>query len=160
MTDTFIPKIPKNYMCIVCDYNTPNKKDYAKHCSTDKHSILTNTYKNGICPKIYNYICTCGKIYKHRQSLHTHSKKCIIGDNIKLSNNKIILKIFNDNQDFKQIIIDQLKQMHEQQQTIKDLSTMVGNNNNINSHNKTFNLQFFLNETCKNALNITEFVRE
>jgi hypothetical protein len=165
MTDKFIPKIPNIYKCIICDYNTSNKKDYTKHCSTDKHEILTNTYKLGICPKSDDYVCTCGKIYKHRQSLHAHSKKCIPCNNSELTlplpNNEIMLKLFNDNQDFKQIIIDQSKQMNEQQQTIKDLATRVGNNINnthTNSHNKTFNLQFFLNETCKDALNINDFV--
>jgi hypothetical protein len=160
MTDTKIPKIPLLYKCEICDYTTSNAKDYKKHLSTDKHKILTNTYKKGISPQKCEYICACGKTYKHRQSLHAHSKKCMSVNNVELSNKEIILKLFNDNQDFKQIIIEQSKQLNEQQQTIKDLATKVGNNNNntqTNSNNK-FNLQFFLNETCKDALNINEFV--
>jgi hypothetical protein len=160
MTDTKIPKIPLLYKCEICDYTTSNTKDYKKHLSTDKHKILTNTYKKGISPQKCEYICACGKTYKHRQSLHAHSKKCMSVNNVELSNKEIILKLFNDNQDFKQIIIEQSKQLNEQQQTIKDLATKVGNNNNntqTNSNNK-FNLQFFLNETCKDALNINEFV--
>ena len=145
------------YTCDICDYSCSKNSDFIKHINTNKHNAHKcsfNAHKTDI------FTCDCGKTYKHRQSLHAHSKKCMSVNNVELSNKEIILKLFNDNQDFKQIIIEQGKQLNEQQQTIKDLATKVGNNNNntqTNSNNK-FNLQFFLNETCKDALNINEFV--
>jgi hypothetical protein len=71
--------------------------------------MTTAADKNDSCFKNREYICGCGKIYKHRQSLHSHSKKCA-SNNVELSNKEIILKLFNDNQDFKKIIIEQSKQ--------------------------------------------------
>jgi len=62
------------YNCETCDYNTSYKRDYNKHLSSKKHKILTNTYTDDNYRPVYN--CPCGKQYKHRQSMHTHKKKC------------------------------------------------------------------------------------
>ena len=74
-------KIPLNFSCVTCDYYTCNKKDYSKHLLTLKHHRLieTNdlTNKNPQkSPKDKNYICNCGKIYKHLSSLYKHKNKC------------------------------------------------------------------------------------
>lgn len=82
MTYTISPKIPNQFECADCHYITSNKKDFSKHLATDKHKkrtntykILTDTYANGdLSPNQYK--CDCGKVYKHRQSLYTHRKKC------------------------------------------------------------------------------------
>jgi len=152
-------KNPKNYLCEKCDYNTSDMKDYRKHLSTRKHTIGNKLEVNG-----NNFICYCNKLYKTHAGLWKHKKKCTV----KLSNDKIfpdkksakieneepinsdlILKMLQQNTDFKDIIIEQNK-------TILELSK---NNQitNINSNNKSFNLNLFLNETCKNAMNITDF---
>jgi hypothetical protein len=117
-------------------------------------------------------MCLCGKEYKHRQSLSIHKKKCIItlekenSDSINddiLQNsceNANILALFkeqlNENKELRNLIVEQNKQLYE---TNNKLISITNNtNNNTNCNNKTFNLQFFLNETCKHAININEFV--
>jgi len=102
------------------------------------------------------YICpNCFKEYKDNSGLWRHKKKCIINkneDNNLLNESEDLIKyLMKENSEFKQMLMEQNKQMIE-------LAKKAGNNNNTNSHNKTFNLQFFLNETCKDAMNIMDFV--
>ena len=167
MTDNLAQKNPKNFYCDFCHYNTSNKKDYNRHLLTSKHSkmvkILTFTDINGIeTPLAGNqYTCTCGKLYKHRQSLFTHKKICKIDyklenkytcqeennivKNSESSDKELIMLLIKENSDFKNMLM-------------KVLENGTHNTTNTNSHNKSFNLQFFLNETCKDAMNITDFV--
>ena len=81
MTYINVPKNPIEYECILCEYITHNKKDFSKHLLTRKHSQLTKPLQNIVKIPNERYICKCGKEYSHRQSLHTHNKKC----NIELS---------------------------------------------------------------------------
>jgi len=168
---TVFPNSPYKFECKTCDFNTCNKKDWKRHIVTKKH--ITNT---DICPNTpkQTFICNCGKIYKHSSSLCLHKKTCTFilklpdnelidnsSTNNDLSGKELIMMLINENKEFKQIIIEQNKTILE---ITKNATTPTNNNttnNNItntNSHNKTFNLQFFLNEQCKDALNITEFV--
>jgi hypothetical protein len=184
--DTYIfgdkksPKIPK-YKCSFCDYNTCNKKDYTKHLQTIKHTSMSNTdgylhntYKNIATP----YFCDCGKKYTHRQSLYTHKKKCayipetnhdITQENIDETNEcnnekeepefdgNMILELLKQNQDFKDLIIEQNKKILELVSAVNITNNNITNNNN-NTINNKFNLNVFLNETCKDALNLSEFL--
>ena len=159
-------KTPK-YNCSCCDFITNNKKDYNRHYLTSKHlnnsKLITNNKE--ILKKTPFFICCCcGNEYKYQSGLCAHKKKCAqIKDNaqnkitIESENNnitpEIILEIIKQNQDFKDLLLEQNKTIIE----ISKNSTNI-NNSNINSHNKTFNLQFFLNETCKDAMNIMDFV--
>jgi len=70
------------------------------------------------------------------------------------SDNEIVKTLIKQNEEFKELIVTQNKQIIE-------LAKTAGNNTitHTNSHNKTFNLQVFLNETCKDAMNITDFVK-
>ena len=157
MTD---PKTPKNlldFSCINCDYKCSKKQDYIRHLQTNKHEILTNTDQ-----KDFQYVCLCGKKYKHKQSLFTHRKKCTHQQPVEIIEPKIEEKV-SDTFDKELLIIQLLKQNQELQQSLIELAkksvTITNNNTNTNnSHNKTFNLQIFLNEECKDALNISEFV--
>jgi hypothetical protein len=107
------------------------------------------------------YICVCGKEYKYRQGLWKHKKLCIsdktsITQNINnLSENKsltdLLCNIIKQNQDFQK---DMQKQMID---FMKESNHTIFSNNTTNSHNKTFNLNMFLNETCKNAMNLSDF---
>jgi hypothetical protein len=164
MTDIFIPKNPLIYFCKTCDYSTSNKKDYKKHILTLKHKNTDKslTLTDGFVPKnpetITSYVCECGRHYKHRQSLFNHKKKC---SNDEENNEKIIEENpLNE----KEIIMTLLQQNNQLQHQIIELckDKSVTNINNtgahINSHNKTFNLNVFLNETCKDAMNIMDFV--
>ena len=108
------------------------------------------------------FICqNCNKSYKDNSGLWRHKKKCCIKENNEELNNheitpELIMSVLQQNKELQQILLEQNK-------TIVELSknnTITNNNNitNTNSHNKTFNLQFFLNETCKDAMNIMDFV--
>ena len=171
MAYKFVPKNPSNFRCYNCDYFTCNKKDYNKHILTQKHKMLTNDlHKNPINPtinEIKNNVCECGNSYKHRQSLYKHKKICSL-NNINNSNTNsnlqqinfdtnIVLELVKKNQEFqKEMFLDMQKQMFD---FMKD---KIGDNNSTNimnhSNNKTFNLNVFLNETCKDAMNISDFV--
>ena len=72
MTDKKMPKMPKEFICEKCDFKCFKLSNYEIHLGTAKHKILTNTDKNGE----KRWECICGKKYKHRQSYHTHKKKC------------------------------------------------------------------------------------
>jgi hypothetical protein len=103
------------------------------------------------------YFCECGNSYKHHSGLWRHKKICNTKDN-DIDNSKI--KITDDS--LIVILINECKELRDENKEllgiIKNGTNNVINSNNTNSNNKTFNLRFFLNETCKNAMNITEFV--
>ena len=159
-------KSPK-FICEICDYKCFKKSDINKHLLTKKHITSEKEYQKDTkdtTPKIH--ICDCGKEYMHHSGLWKHKKKCIDvvinsqnGEKNNYSNEitpELIINILQQNKELQQVIIEQNK-------TIIELSknntiTNSNNNNNTNSHNKTFNLQFFLNETCKDAMNIMDFV--
>jgi len=146
------PKISAKFICEKCNYKCCKQSEYNKHLSTSKHQILQNPTPNPTS-KISNttYHCICGKKYKHSSTLYTHKKNCII--NNKETQNENITDQLSD----KDLILMLVKQNSELLEVIKN-GTHNNNNNTTNSHNKTFNLQFFLNEECKDALNINEFV--
>jgi hypothetical protein len=152
------PKISKIFLCENCNYKCSKNSEFNKHILTNKHKILQNptSYINN--NKIYK--CDCGKIYKHSSTLYAHKKKCKYYEEQNFSNTKeknntedLVNYLLKENSEFKQLLLDQNKQMIE-------LAKIGGNYNinNNNSNNKTFNLNMFLNETCKNAMNITDFV--
>jgi hypothetical protein len=147
------------YNCETCDYHTSRKSQFERHFLTDKHLKLTNTYQN-VPPQ---NICNCGKIYKHRQSLYNHKKSCntFINTNTfnkindeELSDKQLIMMLIKDNSEFKNMMFEQNKSMMEL------VKNGTHNTNTINSHNKTFNLQLFLNDTCKDAINLSDFVNQ
>jgi len=152
------PKNPKEFFCKKCDFVSSNKKDYDRHLATDKHKMLTNvdkkTPKN---PKPFQ--CECGKQYKHRQSLSVHKKKCKIIEQQQqlqdINENGITTEMFvtlmNQNTEI-------IKENCKLQNTIHDIVPKIGNNNKMISNTNNFNINIFLNENCKDALNITEFV--
>jgi hypothetical protein len=145
-------------MCSSCKYITDNKKDFNKHNLTSKHLKLTNYLQK--IPKIQKiFICECGKEYKHRQSLHTHKQKCILENNE--IENKTLDTPSNDVSVLTSLVLELVKSNGDLQKQMLEVCKNNTVNNSIinnNSHNKTFNLQFFLNETCKDAMNIMDFV--
>jgi len=153
-------KTPVVFSCLSCDFNTFNKKDYTRHVLTDKHKTLTNTnintHENPIA-------CSCGKTYKHMSSLCAHKKKCKgVQDTQPPATNEvidssIIIELLKQNQEFKELLLEQNSKLIEVFKNNNSNTNIVTNNNN-NSHNKTFNMNVFLNEHCKDAMNISEFV--
>ena len=137
------------FVCECCNYSSSRKSQYYRHLSTDKHKILQNpTSKKFQTEKLH--ICDCGKKYKHSSTLFAHKKQCIAKNIENATDNTKLCELDKD-----ELIIQLLKQNKE---LIEVLKNGTNNNNNTNSHNKTFNLQFFLNETCKGAMNIMDFV--
>jgi hypothetical protein len=159
-----VPKSPekssKNFVCEKCDYITYRQSHYDRHLLTAKHIQLINVSEK--LPKTSKqFICKiCEKIYKEPSGLWRHKQKCQL-----ITNNKNNTTDSSNNNEFvfdKEFVISVMKQNAELQnqmmEVIKNGTHNTTNNTNTNSHNKTFNLQFFLNETCKNAMNITDFV--
>ena len=173
-SNKILPEFCSRFYCEVCDYKTNKKSSYSDHLISTKHSksIIGNQNLPKFCSE---HICdNCNKKYKDNSGLWRHKKKC----NQPLHNNTnttitnttttnttttnttenkedLIQFLINENKEFKNLIVELVK---------KDSSitnNIVNNNNNnnmINSNNKTFNLQFFLNETCKDAMNMSDFI--
>ena len=154
------------FQCGLCYFNTSRKSQFDRHNLTDKHKKetleLQMDYKQ---PFIENFICECGNEYKHRQGLWKHKKKC----NYKSQNKTNTPETENDLKILTNLVLDVVKQNKELTQQNSELTNKIvdiyktGQTNNItnsnfNSHNKTFNLNIYLNETCKDAMNITDFV--
>jgi hypothetical protein len=147
------------FYCQNCDYGTSKKSSYDDHLLSKKHSLSTDG--NKILPKFCSeHICDeCGKIYKDRTGLwrhlqkHKNSKKS--DENLDdISTKELIMLMFKQNTELQQALIESSKQNSITNTT----HTTNSNNNNNNQTNNSFNLQFFLNETCKNAMNMTDFI--
>jgi len=156
-SNILIKKTPSIFNCSTCDFNTSNKKDFHRHLQTQKHlsnvkqsfvmSISQNSQKNP-------YECSCGKNYKDNSGLWRHKKKCAKESTSNINETEALIQyLMKENSEFKQLILDQNKQMIE-------MAKNTGSNNINTTNNNSFNLNLFLNETCKNALNIMDFVNQ
>ena len=128
-----------------------------------------------------DFQCTCGKIYKDRTGLWRHKKLCSeesilpseddTAFRLDISNNnemfKTMMHLIEQNQEFKSLIIEQQQENQLQQQENQRLQKQLidavkdsGNvyNNTTTNNNQKFNLNFFLNTTCKDAMNMSEFI--
>jgi hypothetical protein len=143
-TKNFTPNTPSAFTCDNCYFNCSKNSDWLRHLSTAKHKRLINT--NGFTPE-NNNTCECGKIYKHMSSLCAHKKKCIVDDD-KNGKDEIINLLLTQNKELMGLI----------KNGITNNTTNTNSHNTTNIDNKTFNLNFFLNETCKDAMNISDFV--
>jgi hypothetical protein len=124
--------------------------------STDKHKInISSTFVN---TKSSRWSCVCGKVYKERTGLWRHKKRC----ELKSSNitPELVIELIKDNKEMRQLLMQQNNTIQQQNNTISNLASKPGNEVNItnNSNNQAFNINFFLNETCKEAINLSEFV--
>jgi len=172
ITNVAAENAPK-FSCENCDFKCSKPSNYEKHLATRKHQINYNNLqkKEEKMPK--KYVCICGKEYIHRQGLHTHKKKCdykpepLPEKKHKLYEKEDIMDVLmKENLDFKNIIIEVVKnnsELQKQNQEFQKQILEVCKNNNTtniqnNNNSKTFNLQVFLNETCKDAMNIMDFV--
>jgi hypothetical protein len=145
------------FECKTCDYNTSEKSKYNRHILTDKHKKMTQGLHLGEekaekADTDEKFTCVCGSSYKYRQGLWKHKQKCDVLSSEKIDDINIVCD--------KELIMTLIKQNAELLEIIKNgtNNNSHNNNNNNHSHNKTFNLQFFLNETCKDAMNISEFI--
>lgn len=160
-------KMSKLFCCIICDYTTSRKLNYERHLSTDKHkkwmlepktySMEPNIEQIEQIEQNLRFKCICGKAYTYSRGLSKHKKLCSLKQNKN--------EHYNKEDDFKiltNLVLEVVKQNQELTNKIVEMSGNMNNNTLINNHsnnnNKTFNLNMFLNETCKDAMNITDFV--
>ena len=167
----------KKYICEKCTFISCDKKDYNKHILTSKHK--NNTFvdisftnlgkKTEKTENIKILSCNCGKQYKSRQGLYAHKKKCNYIENeeniltsnynlIEYEDNKVIGELKEDNKELKNMIKELIKENAKQQQQISELIPKIGNTTN-NTQNNKFNINVFLNEKCKDALNMSDFIK-
>ena len=141
------------YICETCDYNTQRHSQYKRHLLTSKHINRTNRTESSIKSSAA-FECDCGKKYTARNSLWYHKNKCTY---ISSSSHE---SIPNDFQELKTMFIDLLNHNNELQSTIKEMIPRIGNTTYTNSHNNnTFNIQMFLENECKNAISIQDFIK-
>ena len=166
--------VAKKYDCKYCDYNCYKKSDYNKHILTAKHKknenrTILNDFERKKSQKVAIYICDCGKEYSVRNSLWYHKKKCsknnknvIVG--LETGSRPSILDLISQNKELMNLLITKnhqtdelIQQNKELTKTVQEIVPKIGNTTN-NNNNNTFNLQVFLNEDCKDALNFSEFI--
>ncbi len=168
----------KEFFCLKCDFKCAKKGDWNRHILTMKHqleyvatSVNANT-KMKPCnlekskSKSKTYACYCGEILNSRTTLWRHKKMCNqnpnFNQNVNLNENNpnnpnnLIIKLLSQNNDLQQMLMEQNKQLFELAKEGKIINNTTNNTNNTN--NNHFNLQFFLNDTCKDALNLVDFV--
>jgi len=158
------------FECNLCDITCSKKNDWMRHLLTRKHIANANGQQmDEIIPQ-QKLACKCGRKYANKSSLCKHSKKCNLAD----TKDDTIQAILSDNEQFKKLMMEMVKSNTELQKQQSELqkqnselqkqvlevckNTSNININQTNSHNKTFNMQFFLNEQCKDAMNISDFV--
>jgi hypothetical protein len=164
------------YNCKICNYTCNKKSSYDKHIVTKKH--INNTNIDNIM--VVNLCVNCNKTFANSSGLWKHKKKCVNNKNIEENNeeckfeindNKItftpdlFFELFKQSKELQNVIIEQNRELQNtfiaQSNKMFELSqkhSIVNNTNSNNTVNNQFNLQFFLNETCKDAMNITDFV--
>ena len=152
-------KTSTKFYCESCDYVASRKYNYELHLNSIKHknNALTTNVPSSLVKISKTYNCqNCDKQFNDRAGLWRHNKKCSqIQDNENYEPTKddskkddLIDYLIKENQEFKNLILELAK---------KD-SSVINNTNCHNTNNNTFNLNMFLNEKCKDAINIDEFI--
>ena len=177
MSDKKAQKNAEEYYCKFCNFKCSKYSDYTRHLLTAKHKRMTNDdAKSAVKNETNNgYKCECGKMYRYRQGLHQHKKKCTFSP-IKSEEQEhidkdedIVASLVKQNVELQQIIINNSEaQQKRDEKHIKDIeklthqiskiSTVTNNNNTTNNNNNKFNLNFFLNTQCKDAMSIQSFM--
>ncbi len=169
-------KVAFKFYCEKCNYNTCKKYDYYKHLNTTKHKNQQESTNLSLNTEQFKCLI-CNKCYKERTGLWRHKKYCqekieidnsvqIIQkeDEITVTDAKLVFELLKQNNEFKELMLSQTNQMMTQMIEIAKTTNTNNTNNIVNGsiHNNTnynqFNLQMYLNETCKNAMTIDEFL--
>jgi len=172
MANYFTPKNAGFFFCKNCDFKCCKHSDWERHILTHKHRRLTKTNsgdaKNAEILDTNKFVCYCGKNYKHASSLSKHKKICkdvqLKDDDIEQDipiTKELVIKLLQENQKLQQTIIESLT---EQNSKLLDNNSKIielakeGKSITNNTTNNQFNLNLFLNEKCKDAINLVDFV--
>ena len=153
MSMFLVPKSSETYFCDKCHYITSRNSQYQRHLLTAKHKnqqLATNLVPKGST----GFTCNCGKEFKDRSGLWRHSKKCQINEIVEKDEpitKELVMQLIKQNQNLQDMLHEQHNKMFELAKEGKYIT-------NNTTNNKTFNLQVYLNETCKDAINLTDFV--
>ena len=170
-------KNTQQYYCELCDFLCSKKGDWFRHINRLKHinnqeRIQMDTIKTPKTPTHNKYVCECGNNYIYHSGLYKHKKKCINNHqkceptfsdlNSHEKQQELIEYLLKENSEFKQMMLEQNKSMIEIAKNTNNITPNIINNNTVNSNNTNnkFNLNVYLNETCKDAMNIMEFVNQ
>jgi len=179
-----IKKRASFFQCEKCDYKTTKNSNYYRHIHSLKHKQSKNGWLKNEPKDISDDIknepaciqCHCGKVYQYSSGLWRHKQNCTYDKTNNININKIshdlsthqlasltnaVLEVVKQSNDFKELIIEQHSQILEltkSQQQVTMINNNTANIQNTQINKQKFNLNFFLNETCKDAMNITDFV--
>jgi hypothetical protein len=153
----------QNYFCKNCQFITRNKTDFERHVVTPKHQ--KNNPISFFCSEssLRIHRCICGKQYKYPSGLSAHKKKCgppamTQPTTTESSESELIKYLLKENQEFKQLIIEHSSKMLEQNNKMIEIASKPSTINNNCHQSHHFNLNVFLNEKCKNAMNMKDFI--
>ena len=178
-------KNAKKYSCKFCDFESSNKTDYKRHLSTDKHQKWQNSNVFSINSNDFSqknarpFSCNCGKLYKYKSNLYLHHKKCkfenenkkenlnkmienkmienkMIDNNEELNYKEMFLEVMKQNKILQSTVIEQSKQLINIIPIIHSTNHIINNNQKIKQN---VNINVFLNETCKDAINMSDFIK-
>lgn len=140
-----VPKSSKIFFCELCDYSSCRKSQYTRHISTPKHQNKANGSKM-VVKKFQKsstpFLCECGKTYKYDSGYFRHKKDCKIETN---NDSNLMEYLLKENQEMKNMVTEICNKLPNHQ-------------TNNNSTTNIFNINMFLNEQCKDAMNMTEFI--
>ena len=162
----YLVKISNNFECKICNYISSRKYNLEIHNNSRKHKIMILEIKGNeklvkVSKISKKYKCeSCEKQYTNKSGLWKHKKKC--SDKMDLANVKqyekkqqqLVEYLLKENSEFKHMMLE----MSKNAGTNNNTTNNTNSHNTTNNNNKTFNLNFFLNETCKDAMNINDFV--
>ena len=153
MDNDLTPKNAKKFCCNKCNFECSKESDFNRHLSTAKHKRIT--MDNDLTPKNATpYMCLCGNKYKYSSGLSKHKKRCVYNQETEsVCDTKTVDKTQID-QVIKSIMRENKDMMIEMFQKIQPTTT----NNTVNNTTNYFNIQMFLNEECKDAMNMSEFI--
>jgi len=164
MLKSSVQKSSDIFYCEICDYTTSRYSQYKRHVTTLKHIKSTKSTKSTSYQQLStkksseSFECDCGKKYKERTGLWRHKQKCNVENkedlNDTIENGNFMHYLIKENSEFKELLQEQNKIIMKMCES--NVTQTIYNNSNNN--NKTFNLQLFLNEKCKDAMNITDFI--
>jgi hypothetical protein len=171
LTEAVHTKNSNIFVCEKCDFKCCRKTEYKRHLETIKHKRVTKSNKKTPKDESNTFVCICGKTYKYRPGLAKHKRTCVAVNTsmettipvLEIKETEIYKKMHEhiDNKtdkELKDLVKELIKQNSELVKTINEIVPKIGTTNNITNNNTNFNLNVFLNEKCKDALNISDFI--